>query len=283
MKKAILIFIVTLLFTGCLEEEWDDCNSILWLTFHHKDTPQGFDNTIGNDVHVYVYKNDKYHHTVVIPFEDIEGGQEYPLRKTFTGQLSIAAWAIPKSVSGGVIPDIKDQKEFSTSVIGHNTRGESSSLYDPMADLYLGTIDTYEHVLEDAHHVVSMNNTVCKANIFVDPSIIEPYLSHGAVNVKISGIGRESTLLHKSSGEEISVYAGLLKDSGEYTSDYVGLMPGYKDKNIILTVSCGDYDIFTVDTGLKSVPGDILTIRVSGTIVEIYLNGWKVKTINLNI
>lgn len=295
MKKAILIFIVTLLFTGCLEEEWDDCNSTLYLTFQHNKSTEEFDAKIGNDVQVYVYKNDKLHHSVKVPYSDIQGGKEVPIKKSFTGQLSIAAWAVPNGGGDvGAIPVFEKDSKFSASTIKHaDITTNNSSLCSPVPDLYLGTLkEQDEFIMEDSHYKIDMGNTICRVEVIVEPiGLIDSYLVNGAPSIRVGGSSRGATLDLEPSGDEVLVYSELRENNSEdiYSTGVFGMMPSYKDsdkfpegKPISITGFAGDTQMFTIeDTDQYSRPGDKVKIVITGPTAQIYVNGWRVKTTNV--
>ncbi len=278
MKKAILIFIAAWLLTGCLSENRDDCEAYLKLSFRHENSVKEFDDIIKNDVYVRIYKDDKLHQDILIPYQQIAGGKEYRVKKSFTGQLSIASWAVPPTGSSDAIPKIEVQSYFSSSAIREGTIVYNAAEFlSPMNDLYLGIVkDAYEEIALESSYIISMHNVVCRLNV---KAALALFPSPGTnPHLNIAGTAGEISLEMEPLGEEAIIYAGLEKADADWLSLSVGLLPQYSDHTIKLTAYSNDNKLFTVDTEEVSIPGKIITVIISGMQAEIRVNGYRVRT-----
>lgn len=258
------------------------CDVYINLTFHHDNSTEGFDEMIGNDVHVHLYKDDSLCRTFRVPYADIRGGRKFRIRKTFDGGFTIAAWAVPKDGNENMIPLAGEHPYFSTATIGHKNMARSETLHcSSLDDLFLGVVkENSNDTPPDAHYAVSMKNTLCKVSVFVDPVLFEESSVQGDPNIHIRGTAQGETLEMESHGEEVCVRTTLDQKTsdGMITANAVGVMPAYNNQYVSVTAKSGDVAVFSVETGELSGPGKEITILVKGLTAEIKVNGWRVKT-----
>lgn len=286
MKKTILLFIVALLFTGCIAENMDDCGGVLNLTFSHGNSTEEFDHIIGNDVRVYLYKEDKLHQVVEVPYEKIKGGQKYRIRKTFSGKMDIAAWAIPQNGKPEMIPDKEEHAFFSTSTLKHReqTYADQLSVCEPLDDLFLGVVSAQDESLStESNYLISMRNTVCKVNVFAESTLFESVEAKGDPLIHLGGCSRGATLALKPFGEEVCIKTGFneVDKEGLISTNPIGLMPSCENKTISVTAFKGNTELFRINTEEFSEPGKEITIIIKGMTAEIKVNGWRVRVTSI--
>lgn len=284
MRIIFSALTAVILLSGCIREGMVEC-AYIDLTFHYENSTEAFDGTIGNDVQVYLYKDDYLCQTLKIPYGQIRGGKKVRIYKTFDGPFQIAAWAVPKGGNAAIIPLPEDQSNFSTSVIGHNDiMSYAITHYAPIDDIYLGVVkENNDKIRPDAHYIVPMKDLLCRVNVFVESVLLEDASASGDSKIHLKGSARAETLEMEPYGEEICVDAGLNQQTqtGFIRTPTLGIMPSFQGKHLSVIAQCGDRTVLTVETGELAVPGKEITIIIKGLTAEIRVNGWKVKTTSI--
>jgi len=138
VKRPILILITTILtLTACLQEGIEGCPDYIRLTFVYEKAGKGYDEVIGNDVHLRLYKDGIIFLDRIIPYGEIAGEKEYVIKKQVTGEIDVVAWAVPaKEEFVASIPEVPQSgSKFQEKVtIQPRTR---SRMYQSMGHLFL--------------------------------------------------------------------------------------------------------------------------------------------------
>lgn len=271
--------------TACLKEGDDGCPAYLSLSFAHNNSTREFDSEIGNDVYLHIYGDDIYHGTKFVPYSSIKGGREIQLRKEWSGEMDLVAWAIPSgSMDHGLIPGCDDGERKSAKVVGLNVK--SGSVCHPMGDLFLGTIRDTDPQDVGGSYRVSLTNCVCRVKVTVngathffgsDPATADATL-------EIEGSKSQMTLDLTPCGDDAIVEGELTHKPSEnsLTSDVMGLLPSADNQFLVVTAYRNGTPVFKVDTGEKSVPGATVNIEINmGVEAIIYVNGWRVRSVSI--
>ncbi|MCC8153465.1 MAG: FimB/Mfa2 family fimbrial subunit [Tannerellaceae bacterium] len=281
MKQAILILILALTFTSCLKEGNDGCPDYISLSFQSTKSGKTYDEVIGNDVHLRIYKDNVLHSAGIIPYEEIKGGKECRIRKEVTGDMDIIAWAIPAGEEFvGEIPEPAEDnsKRGEMLVMQANSRSESDT-YSSMGHLYLGTFNYYDTDISEAVRVdLPMQSCICQftATLQGNPDI---YTSGQEEKVWFEIYGTKSGMdldFNPQGGDAIIPVDLHEYEDGILRTDMHGLLPSEDEQYISVKAYKGETHVFTVYTEYQSRPGDIIHIDVFSKSVTVYVNDWRI-------
>ncbi|MCC8155336.1 MAG: FimB/Mfa2 family fimbrial subunit [Tannerellaceae bacterium] len=279
MKQAILILILALVCASCLKEGIDGCPDYMSLSFQYNKSGKNYDEAIGNDIHLRIYKDNVLHSSGVISYEDIKGGKEYRIRKEVTGDMDIIAWAVPAGEEFiGEIPEPAPDKSKKGEMLMMQSTSRGGN-FESMGYLYLGTYNYYDtDITEGVRIEVPMMDCICQftATLQGNPDI---YTSDQKEPVwfEIHGTKSGMDLEFNPLGDDAVVPAELNEDeNGILRTQMHGLLPSDEGQLISVKAYKGDTHIFTVHTDHQSRPGDIIHLDVYGTTVVLYINDWRI-------
>ncbi len=284
MKKIILTCLIAWTLTGCLDEGMDGCPSVISMSFTHNDSTQEFDDKIGNDIHLQIYKDDILFSAIVVPFEEVKGGRELEIRKEFIGDVDIVAWAVP-SVSSmpGQIPDYLEGESKSNKILQLSGATKSSN-FEAMGDLFLGTVSYHDtDISRQTSYKVNFLNCICQFSVSVyDSELFQPGGETPAI--EIYGSKSEMNLDFDPLGQDAIITAGMTYDETNKAlrTGKQGLLPSAEDQYLSFTAFKGDTPVFTVETNHQSKPGSVIEVEIIRGGVILTVDGWRVFDAEIN-
>ncbi|MCC8134834.1 MAG: FimB/Mfa2 family fimbrial subunit [Tannerellaceae bacterium] len=280
MKQFILILVLAVTFTSCIKDEVNDCTGYLRLSFLYDGTAEGYDERIGNDIHLRIYRNNILHSAGIIPYERIAGGQEYLVRKEVTGEIDIVAWAIPSGEDWvGEIPTIAEDYSKTGELLQMQPRSRSLS-YHSIGLLYLGTMTHDEtNLTEETAYPVLMNDCVAQFTAAIH-HVPDHYIPGQEKNIWLTVHGTKSAMDIDFTplGEDAIVYAAFTEkeEDGVIRTTRQGLLPSAEDQYLAVDIYRGDEYQGRIETDIQARPGDFIHLDIYRDRVTIYVNDWRV-------
>jgi len=280
VKQSVLVLLTALLCTSCLKDEVSDCTGYIRLSFLYDESVEGFDNQIGNDVHLRIYRNNILQSVGVIPYASISGGQEYLIRKEVTGEIDIVAWAIPSNEDFvGEIPSVSEDRSKTGELLtmSPTTRG---SLYRSTGLLYLGTM-THEETSLTGESAYRVGMRDCIAQFTAAIHNVPEYFMPGheeSVWLVVEGTKSEMDIDFNPRGEDAEVYAEFteLAENHVIRTDRQGLLPSGEDQYLVVRIYRGEDYLGRIVTDIQSRPGDVIHLDIYRDRVTIQVNDWRV-------
>jgi len=259
--------------TSCLQEGSNGCPDFIRITFVHEGTTKGYDEVIGNDVDLRIYKNNIFYSRQIIPYEEIKGGNEYLIKKEFTGEVDIIAWAIPtREQLVGTIPDVPESGEKIAQRVTNRSIGH----------LYLGKVEYQDNDISQQVKVkLPMNDCIARftAAFHTKTEELESEHPNAPTRIDIHGTTTEMDINFTPTGEEAVINVPFVeKDkNGVLRTAKHALLPAATE-NTFLTIKAYKEDIhlFTITTNHIAQPGDNIHVDIYSKHVNILINDWRI-------
>ncbi|MCD8041700.1 MAG: FimB/Mfa2 family fimbrial subunit [Tannerellaceae bacterium] len=281
MKQVTLILIMILALTSCIYVD-EECPGYMKFTFQYDGTSEGYDETIGNDIHLRIYKDDVLYSTGIIPYENIKKGKEHRIRKDMTGEIDIVAWAVPTQEEFvGEIPTPSANQSKTDEVLAMKTSTRTTTYHESMGELYLGTFTHQEdNILTDTEYAISMGDCISQFTAAIH-NMPELYTAgqEETVWLMVHGTKSEMDIQFNPQGEDAAVRTEFIEyTEGIIKTDRHGLLPSAKDQYIKVDIYKGDEFRGTIKTQIQSIPGGRIHLDIYRSVVTISVDSWRINT-----
>lgn len=262
MKNKILILLISIALTSCLDQDKDGCPADMYLTFSIDDPhePDVFDSRLGGDVMLYIFKDKQVVSGTLIPYEKISGGKEYVIRKdeNHSGNLDLVAWAVRTGADAASIPQLSpgDNLYDVYRRLRQMTRAETE--HHPSTDsLHVARITTVEAIDEQTRHELGLNYSDCRVEVRVTDN--DGVLSQPGSDpcVRVYGTMTDMNMDRRGDGSAATVCATLGCPSGDkvcYTTGRFGVMPSAEGQTVSVKVYDGSRTVATLDVPQSLLP-----------------------------
>lgn len=288
-RITLLLFVVfPVIFFSCLSEDTDGCAARRNLKFSYSSmyaSGSNFDNTIGNDVILCLYQDNKLRYTEQISYDRIVDDRIYSYKKRYGGDIDIVAWAV-KAGSPDRVPDLNIGEDMNDKYVMAKADSYPSSSKPFANDLYLGVISIKnDDITNETTHEIVMKNPACKVEVVVDdPGGILSGTGR-ELSVRIDGVMNKMNMRFEGIGDETSVYKTLIEDASAgsvYTTGYFSILPSSENQTVKATLYHGNDRVVVVETGERAMSGGRIIIRiVVGTSVIVDINGWELRNVGV--
>ncbi|MCC8142898.1 MAG: FimB/Mfa2 family fimbrial subunit [Tannerellaceae bacterium] len=282
MKQSILILLAILVLTSCIRDKVEDCPAAGYMvfTFHHEANEENYDEAIGNDVHLRIYRNNKLHSAGIIPYSQIKDGKEYRIKKEVTGEIDVVAWAALANEDFVAEIPAPSEDEMITGELLTMSPITRATVYSSIGQLYLGTFTHEEEDLTaETAFPVNMNDCIAQftATIHNVPEYYEPGQTE-TVWLEIEGTKSQMDIRFTPKGEDAIVMVEFteIENNEILKTSKHGLLPSAQDQYLAVRVYRGDELQGTIYTEIQSRPGDRIHLDISRTTIQITVNDWRV-------
>jgi hypothetical protein len=227
-----------------------------------------FDSRIGNDVQLYIFRDDILVWSHLIPYDSIAGSARYAIEKTpaITGNLKMVAWAVKGDVTdihhNGAPLDIHNERHPEYALgssydqhvlnISPIAAGYSAPIH---SERYMGTLDHIQEVSldGDSSHEIFMRPATGRIIVNItDPGNLLNS-SAGEPWVVVDGTMSQMNLSREGTGQQIKIRTGIdeipstrANPDTTHTTDFFGVLPSEPGRTLSVTIMNGNETVETL-------------------------------------
>jgi hypothetical protein len=297
--KAIQVFVCSIFFlSACslIDDDLDKCPANMLVSFHIDDRHEAgdFDERIGNDVLLYIFKDSVCTAKMIVPYGEIAQGKKYAIRKTeqISGNLQMVAWAVPANGDATILPSWQIGAPLASTDIFLDPVGNMGHFAPVNKELYIGTLSVVENIKESTSHSIGMNYSYCRVEVHVkDPSGSLLSVPQGA-SIRVLGSMSGMSMQLQGTGKNAIVATGLKNpesDKIHFTTGRFGVYPSAKDNTISIEIYAGDTRLVTLNVPRENLPkgaeaGGLLIFEytINSGSFTLSINGYRVNIYNVD-
>jgi hypothetical protein len=274
-----------------VDDELNNCPADMELSFRIDDLYEGgnFDERVGNDVLLYIFKDNVCVERIIVPYNEIAQGKRYVIRKSeqISGNLQMVAWAVPGGRNANELPSWQIGAPLGSTDISLETLGNTGYYSAVSNRLYLGTLSVNEKLSEPTSHSIGMNYSYCRVEVHVteptgsilnvpEGASIHVLGSKAGMNMQLHGTGSNAIVVTKLDNPE--------KDGVRFTTGRFGIFPSAEGETISVEIFAGDARLATLNVPKENLPkgaevGGLLVFEytVNSGNFTLTVNGYRVN------